>query len=67
MGLDGIGWFFSRRGPRDSELGRNGVLTAMMGKGRLFALALTRRYQSIALAHDISQPDDCSLPVWIRR
>jgi hypothetical protein len=33
----------------------------MMGKGKLFPLALTRLYQSIALAHDISQLGDRSL------
>jgi hypothetical protein len=45
------------------SLGGNGVLTAIMGKGKCFSLALTRCYRSIALAQDISQLGDRSLRV----
>lgn len=45
------------------SLARNGVLAAIMGIGKHFSLAPTRRNRSIELAQDISQLGDRSLRV----
>jgi hypothetical protein len=45
------------------SLAGNGLLTAIMGKGKRFSLALTRRNRSIAIAQDTSQLGDRSLRV----